>query len=632
MRETMATSNETNLCGASTFVSPSHTNTLLVGLNGLRNKGFLLDVTLKAGGQPFEAHRVVLASCSEYFRAMFTDAMKESQQKEICLNGVTAEGMSCLINYAYTSKLALNLSNCQDILSAANHLQFLDVVEACSAYLQEQMSLDNCVDIATIAETFSLHSLKKKVYCFMCANLLAFSRTAEFQRLTVFQLELCLSINFPVDCSESQVLSVVLKWIQFHYSERVHYAPHLIKSINFKEITSDELSHHYAAVKTILSDCKNNQQCANYASLQRRITYMNFSAQKEPKRQTLLNKRGMERAIVKVGGFNSISGVTNEITYYLPKEAKWKYITSVPHVDQCNFGLAVYENQLFVIGGCFNQSLQENVHPFGFKYDPLTHTWRTISPMLQERCRFSLVVIDKYLYALGGSGETDVPEIDARCEVSLFLSLVCTNLIGIDFSQMYDPVNDIWTAISPIPGGSRAQHGASTWRNFVFVSGGLDQDVVLNSMVRYNSLTDEWEGKCPMLMPRADHTMVCYGNKLFVCGGWYENEATGLRVLADTIDVYDIAQDSWSSLTRIPTPRYHAGITICGSWLYIIGGFHSDNTFDRASGAIECYDIESNSWSSFGHYPQAIWEHACSQLYIPTCREDLEVISDKITS
>lgn len=67
---------------------------------------------------------------------MFTDAMRESRQSEICLNGVTAAGIRLLLDYAYTSRLALNLANIQDVLSAANHVQVVAVVEACSSYLQ----------------------------------------------------------------------------------------------------------------------------------------------------------------------------------------------------------------------------------------------------------------------------------------------------------------------------------------------------------------------------------------------------------------------------------------------------------------------------------------------------------------
>ena len=42
-------------------------------------------------------------------RAMFTDAMKERQQEEIQLNGVSATGLRHLVDYAYTSRLTLNL-------------------------------------------------------------------------------------------------------------------------------------------------------------------------------------------------------------------------------------------------------------------------------------------------------------------------------------------------------------------------------------------------------------------------------------------------------------------------------------------------------------------------------------------
>jgi kelch-like protein 26 len=63
-----------------------------------------------------------------------------------------------------------------------------------------------------------------------------------------------------------------------------------------------------------------------------------FLQMKKPT-SSLVNSRGMELAIIKVGGFG-ISGVTNEITYFLPSTGKWKRLTTIPHVEQCNFGMA----------------------------------------------------------------------------------------------------------------------------------------------------------------------------------------------------------------------------------------------------------------------------------------------------
>lgn len=585
------------------FESPSHMGTLLSGLNALRSKGLLLDVTLIAGGQSFQAHRVVLASCSDYFRAMFTDAMKESRQSEICLNGVTAEGMRYLLEYAYTSRLALSLANIQDVLSAANHVQLLAVVEACSSYLQEQLDLDNCVDVATIAEMYSLQQLRKEVYRFICTNLQQFSRTTEFQRLSVIQLEHVLKCDFPVDCPESEVLETVLKWLEFRPQERIKYAHQLLCNIHFTEISSAQLAKfsETSILKCLISG---SSVCGRCCQIPKPCHWTeNCGA-------SLINSRGMELALLKVGGFG-IAGVTNEITYYLPSIGKWRYLTSIPHVEQCNFGTAVLNNELFIVGGCFNQSLQENVHPFGFRYNPLTNSWSTMAPMQKERCRFSLTVVGNYLLAVGGAGEStdDVLDDSVPCE-------------------KYDPESDIWSPVEPLP-GSRAQHSGITWQRFLYISGGLDQDLVLNSLLRYDTEMDIWEIKCPMMTPRADHSMVCYKDKLYVCGGWYEDESTGSRVLVDTIDCYNIGQDNWSVVTRVPTPRYHAGIVVIGQWLYIVGGFHSATTFDRASGIVECYNLETGLWTIGDHYPQDIWEHTCCTLFVPRCRDDLEVIPDK---
>ena len=58
-------------------------------------------------------------------------------------------------------------------------------------------------------------------------------------------------------------------------------------------------------------------------------------------------------------------------------------------------------NEIYVVGGCFNQSLQENVHPFGFKYNVYTKQWSNIASMINERCGFFLGSDGKQLFAIG---------------------------------------------------------------------------------------------------------------------------------------------------------------------------------------------------------------------------------------
>lgn len=69
-----------------------------------------------------------------------------------------------------------------------------------------------------------------------------------------------------------------------------------------------------------------------------------------------------------------------------------------------------------------------------------------------------------------------------------------------------------------------------------------------------------------------------------MCGGWREDDATGGRILVDTIDIYHVPENRWETVTVVPTPRYHAGIVSIRKKIYFIGGFHNDSLFDRATG------------------------------------------------
>lgn len=331
---------------------------------------------------------------------------------------------------------------------------------------------------------------------------------------------------------------------------------------------------------------------------------------KLPPNCQLVNSRGMELAVVKVGGFG-IGGITNEITYCLSKERKWRHLTSIPHVEQCNFGTAVLDNELYVVGGCFNQSLQENIHPFGFRYNPRYNKWSTMAPMQTERCRFSLNEVNGRLYAIGGVNENDEEDDYSECEC-------------------YDPESDSWNSICPLP-EYRTQHAGATVKiaigDMLYISGGLDHDLVLSSMRYYDPILDTWNLRAPMLTARADHVMLSLRQKLYVCGGWREDSETGNRVLVDTIDCYDVTKNCWEIVTKVPTPRYHAGIVGLDDKIFFIGGFHSDVMFDRDTAAIECYDIDANTWTTGDKYPQDVWEHTCVTLYIPRCRDDMEVLS-----
>ena len=93
------------------------------------------------------------------------------------------------------------------------------------------MDVENCVDIVTIAETYSLHDLRKKVYRFMSENLSGFT---EFHRLNPTQVEHLFDSDFPVDLPEERVLEMLLDWLDVQSSSRMAHAHKLLRKVNFE--------------------------------------------------------------------------------------------------------------------------------------------------------------------------------------------------------------------------------------------------------------------------------------------------------------------------------------------------------------------------------------------------------------
>ena len=501
----------------------------------------------------------MLASCSSYFQAMFTSGYKESQWRppgpgedklqEICLPGISASALRHVIEFVYSGSLQLSPSNIQSVLACASQLQVQSVISLCSRYLHTNLELDNCADILSLADTFSLPKLKHNVLRFISENLKQFCSRPEFLSLEAGQLSSLLNSNFPVNLTECEVLAATADWLEHDLGCRLAFSDEIVAGVRLDDIPTREMSG--LMDRPGLKSMKDK-----LAALER------LSPLRQSDTYKMVNSRGMEMAVVSVGGFGT-AGITNNISYYhiYHKQGAWRHLTSVPHVECCNFGVAVLHNLLYVVGGCFNQGLQENIHPFGFCYNPRQDKWSTTSAMVRERCRFTLTECGGKLYAVGGSSETPELEDEVSCEV-------------------FSPDTDSWAVCKRLPGGNRTCHAAVKVRDKVVVCGGLDQDTVLDSLLEYDPALDSWRTVTRLPRPRADHSLLLQDDVLYVVGGWRDTGEG--RVLVREVDRYDLLADLWTVETLLPTPRYHAGVTKVAGKIFVIGGFLDDEMIDRA--------------------------------------------------
>ena len=82
-------------------------------MNSLRLQNILCDVVIKTGLVEFPAHKVVLASCSAYFYAMFTGELSESKQMNITMKDVDPSALEMLLEFAYTAEIQVTEENVQ---------------------------------------------------------------------------------------------------------------------------------------------------------------------------------------------------------------------------------------------------------------------------------------------------------------------------------------------------------------------------------------------------------------------------------------------------------------------------------------------------------------------------------------
>jgi hypothetical protein len=99
---------------------------MVAEMNLMRKAGELTDVTLIFEGKKIPCHKRVLASKSEYFKAMLISGLRESSSQEVQMHGIDAETGSVLVDYFYEDDLKMTEKNAADLYVAASERHSTD--------------------------------------------------------------------------------------------------------------------------------------------------------------------------------------------------------------------------------------------------------------------------------------------------------------------------------------------------------------------------------------------------------------------------------------------------------------------------------------------------------------------------
>ncbi|XP_028850461.1 zinc finger and BTB domain-containing protein 46 isoform X1 [Denticeps clupeoides] len=136
----------------------SHYRQLLRELNEQRQHGILCDVCVIVEGKIFKAHKNVLLGSSRYFKTLYCQVKKGTEQQATIthLDIVTAQGFKTILDFMYSAHLALTSKNVIEVMSAASYLQMTDIVQACHGFIKAALDISIRSELADELADFEM--------------------------------------------------------------------------------------------------------------------------------------------------------------------------------------------------------------------------------------------------------------------------------------------------------------------------------------------------------------------------------------------------------------------------------------------------------------------------------------------
>eukprot|EP00794_Sanderia_malayensis_P015965 gene15965-17571_t len=552
--------------------SERHPKNLLRTLDGLRQTGDLCDVILVVGTKKLNAHKVVLSACSPYFRAMFTNEMTESRDKEVTMKDVDEKATEELIDFAYTGSIKIDEANVQTVLPAACLMQLTEIQEACCEFLKKQLDPTNCLGIRAFADTHSCSELLRVANIFSHHKFQDVMEGEEFLHLPLSQLtEILSSDELNID-SEEQVYNATMRWVRYDLTERKEKLSEALQHVRLPLVSARFLVGVVSADLLI----KNNDSCRdlvdeakNYLLLPEQRLLMQ-GPRTRPRQPAI---RG--EVLFAVGGWCSGDAI-NSVERFDPHKNEWHMVSSM-NKRRCGVGVAVLNDLLYAVGGHDGSSYLNSVE----RYDPKTNQWSSeVSPTSTCRTSVGVAVLNGFMYAVGGqdgvsclnivekyySAENEWNRVSPMSTRRLGVAVAVLDgflyAIGgsdgtspLNTVEKYDPKNNKWTLIKPM--GTKRKHlGAAVYQGCIYVVGGRDDATELSSAERYETRTNQWSPVVALNSRRSGVGLAVVNGQLIAVGGF--DGATYLK----TIEIFDVAKNQWVLQSGMNYRRLGGGVGV----------------------------------------------------------------------
>ncbi|KAH1178482.1 kelch-like protein 38 isoform X1 [Mauremys mutica] len=561
------------------FKDQDFSSELLRQLNILRQNGMLTDVTLCTSEFEIPCHRNVLAASSPYFKAMFCNNFKESCQAKVDLKGIDSNILYQIVLYVYTGEILITPENVLYLMEATSMLQYIKLFQACSLYLQDQLTPENCLSMIRLSEILNCQNLNKKAKEMALKYFPEVACSEDLKELCALEL-----INYLGDdelCGEEeQVFETLMVWIRHDLQARQGYIQDLFKKVRLQYVHPTFLFHFIANDSLIQS----SPACRSILESARRQMFSLYSTSAPDIKPMwhVPRRYSYQEFLIIIGGRKDNQTTTRDVLLYDEKTNQWLSLAKHPMRLYKASAVSLHSN-IYVLGGmpvsCEKSPVSDNVYIFSLKLNQ----WRLVEPMLVPRYSHRSIAYKNYIFSIGGIGENQ--EI-------------------LNSMERYDSIYNVWENMANMP--VAVLHPAVAAKDQrIYLFGGED---IMQNPVRliqvYHISRNMWFRMETRMVKNVCAPAVVIGDRIIIVGGYTR------RIIA-----YDTQANKFVKCADMKDRRMHHGAAVIKNKLYVTGGrcLTADNTI-QDSDSLDCYDPETDTWTSKGKLPHKLFDHGCLAL------------------
>lgn len=242
--------------------------------------------------------------------------------------------------------------------------------------------------------------------------------------------------------------------------------------------------------------------------------------------------------------------------------------------------------------------------------DKVSVQWAGIAPMPKPRQGGATVVVDGIIYAIGGAETGGSYKYHPAGSPPGHVEEIPIDTTGIRV-EAYDPATDKWTARADLPyppdvlakkAEGRLYLGAAAYKGKIYTFGGADvRGVVKDTVDVYDIAADSWTaGIAKLPKPTASMSAVTYGDKIYLFGGSASTDAFTAEDFYS--ECYEFNPATFVAKPAMPNPRTRTSAVVFKNLIMVFGG---SSAFGNRN--VMVYDPAGDFW---GCKESVIWERA----------------------